>query len=88
MKNGILIPVLAMFFAISMSFASVDSTSSATGFIETEEGWEQVDLACENGQNNCRMYFTSDPSTIYVVYDAPGGIPLKSTNSQPVEVRD
>ena len=88
MKNRFLIPVMAMFFAISMSFASVDSTSSATGFIETDEGWKQVDLACNGGVNTCRMYYSSDPSTIYIVYDAPGGNPLKSPNPQAIEVRD
>ncbi len=88
MKNRFLIPVMAMFFAISMSFASVESASSATGFIETEEGWQQVDLACNSGPKTCRMYYSSDPSTIYTVYDAPGGNPLRSPNENPIEVKN
>ena len=89
MKTKFLLPMIAMMFAIGISFASVESNaSSAIGFIQTDEGWEQVDVGCETGSKTCRMYYSSDPNTIYVVHDAPGGNPLKSSNSKPFKVLD
>ena len=87
MKTKVFLPMIAMIFAIGMSFASVNTdASSATGFIETDDGWEQVNVACDGGNNTCRMYYSSDPSKIYVVHDAPGGNPLKSPTQEPIEV--
>lgn len=81
--------MIAMIFAIGVSFASAKADfKSATGFIQTDEGWEQVDVDCNDGEYNCQMYYSSDPNTFYVVHDAPGGNPLKSTSPQPIEVRD
>jgi hypothetical protein len=90
MKTKFLLPVLAMIFAIGMSFTSVNSNKAvATGFIETSPGnWEQVDVDCPTGLNQCEMFFSSDPDEIYSVYDAPAGNLIKTSNTEPVEVLD
>lgn len=89
MKTKFLLPVMAMIFAIGISFASVKGDkAAATGFIQTAQGWEQVDVNCPEGGNDCEMYFSSNPDQIYPVYDAPGGNILKTTNLYPVELRD
>lgn len=89
MKTKFLLPVMAMIFAIGISFASVKGNSTtATGFIQTAQGWEQVDVNCPEGSNSCEMYFSSNPQEIYPVYDAPGGNILKTSNLDPVELRD
>ena len=89
MKTKFLLPGLAMIFAIGMSFGSVNADyTSATGFIQTAQGWEQVNVDCSAGEDKCRMYFSSNPNEIYTVYDAPGGNPLESADPDPIEVRD
>jgi hypothetical protein len=89
MKTKFLLPVLAMIFAIGMSFTTVNADKAvATGFIETSPGnWEQVDVDCPTGLNDCRMFFSSEPDKIYSVYDAPAGNLIKTTNQVPVEVQ-
>ncbi len=89
MKIKFLLPVLAFIFAIGMSFTTLESERyAATGWIDGPNGWEQITVDCPGptGANDCRVYFSSNPSEVYPVHDALNGNIIKTTNEDPVEL--
>lgn len=91
MKTKVFLPLIAVICAIGMAFATADTNySTATGFIETAQGWEQVEVECEEGINLCRAYFESNPQTVYTVYSAPNSksTPLDSPSPLPIMISD
>ena len=91
MKTKVFLPMMAIICAIGMSFATAETNySTATGFIETAQGWEQVEVSCEVGENTCRAYYSSDPNTVYTVYPTPDDkeTPLSSASPIAVEISE
>lgn len=87
----IMLPMMAIICAIGMVFATANTNySAATGFIETAQGWEQVNVNCEEGENTCRAYYSSDPNTVYNVYPTPDNDsdPLPSASPIAVEISE
>ncbi|SFF68800.1 hypothetical protein SAMN04488033_104118 [Salegentibacter agarivorans] len=91
MKSKVFLPLIAVICAIGMAFATADTNySAAIGFIETDEGWEQVNVDCEEGVNTCKAYYSSDPNTVYTVYPTDNNQmePLSSASLIPVEISE
>lgn len=91
-KLRMILPMLAFVLAIGMSFAYVKADLAVIqGYIETSPGvWESVNVNCVDGDDECKVYFSSDPNTIYTVYRVmnPGqdDLPLKSSSPHPIEL--
>ncbi|WMQ62098.1 DUF6520 family protein [Imtechella halotolerans] len=89
-KLRMILPMLAFVLAIGMSFAYVKADLAVIqGYIETSPGvWESVDVNCINGNKECRVVFSSDPNTVYMVYPVqnPGedDKPLTSSSLDPI----
>ncbi len=91
MKTKVFLPMMAVICAIGMAFATAETNySAATGFIETAQGWEQVDVDCEDGEFTCRVAYESDPETEYIVYEAPNSQSdeLESTSPDAILISD
>jgi len=85
MKNlKLILPMLVFIFAIGMSFAFENSTAEdyyATGFIQLDGTWYQVDVDCETGVEECKVILEEDEDEIeHPVFDAPNGNILDSPN--------
>lgn len=91
-KLKLILPMLAFIFAIGMSFAFVDATPEdyyATGFIQLDGTWYQVDVDCDSGLDECQVILEGDESQIeYPVFDAPNGNILDSPTQNPQEIMD
>lgn len=64
--------MIAMIFAIGMSFANIDSASDAdTDYILTETGFEPIgrEFNCQTGSTQCKVEMPD--GQIYDLYDAP-----------------
>lgn len=82
MKTKFLLPVLAMIFAVGMSFTSVKANDQfATGWIDGPNGWEQVNVDCGmelDQEFDCEVRFLPN-LTHYPVYATKDySTPLKS----------
>lgn len=72
MKTKFLLPVLAMIFAVGMSFTTVNTSTEdyAIKYVNDGTSWHQIDVNCEQGINMCKVIFAEDPSkTPYQVYN-------------------
>jgi len=90
-KLKLILPMLAIIMAIGFSFATVNlnlNKVEESGWIEGPTGWELVTVDCPTGQNKCQMYFSSNESQVYDVYNEPEGEILKTSNTSPVEIQD
>lgn len=69
MKTKFLLPVLAMIFAVGMSFTTVNANESAvSGYILISPGnWEPVQVDC-NGTSKCLVEFSDEPGVEYEVF--------------------
>ncbi len=73
-KLQLILPMLAFIFAIGMSFAFVEATAEdyyATGFIELDDTWYEVDVDCETGSNDCEAEIQGEPGETYPVHTQP-----------------
>lgn len=71
MKTKILLPVLAIVFAVGMVFAFAETNENiAQGYYEASPGnWKPINVDCE-GPSDCLIRFLPDP-TIHKVYATP-----------------
>lgn len=78
MKNRFLIPVLAMFFAIGMSFATENNESDPTqDYIRVNGTFMSIgtEVDCIPGQWNCQVRLQN--GQVHDIYDAPSSGSLK-----------
>ena len=91
-KLKFVLPMLAFVLAIGMSFAFTNATEDdyyATGFIQLEGTWYQVDVNCSTGDKACYATLNGDENEVeHQVYDAPNGVPLKNITDDPTEIPD
>lgn len=68
MKTKFLFPVLAIIFAVGMSFTTVNANQSAiSGYVERTPGnWEAVQVECQ-GNDKCLVQFAGE-SEVHQVY--------------------
>lgn len=77
MKTKILLPVLAIVFAVGLAFATVD-TDLEGPFIQLEDGsWLEITPVCNGVEFECKVQLEEN-GTHYTVY------PIKSTSSTPL----
>ncbi|MDR9458274.1 MAG: DUF6520 family protein, partial [Salegentibacter sp.] len=70
--RNLMLPMMAILFAIGMSFATVNSSDPNLDYIETEQGVEIVEeLDCGQPLEPCEARL-SPGGTPYPVYDDPG----------------
>ena len=72
MKTKFLLPILAMIFAVGMSFTTVNNSSEdyATKYVRAGNMWYHIDVECGQGLEDCEVIFTEDPTgTPYQVYN-------------------
>ncbi len=75
----VILPMMAMIFAIGLTFATVDPEpeitdieSYATMYVNVDGDWHEIEVDCETGNTECLVIFTEDPSgTPYQVYNSP-----------------
>ena len=80
MKTKFLLPVMAMFFAIGMSFATATGASDpTTDYVLQNGNFEpiQMELNCGQGNQVCQVQFEPD-GPVYDVYDAENRSSLKT----------
>lgn len=91
-KLKLILPMLAFVLAIGMSFAFTSATEDdyyATGFIQLEGTWYEVDVNCTNGDENCYAVLKGDENGMdHQVFNAPNGAPLKNITEDPTEIPD
>lgn len=88
MKTKFLLPVLAMIFAIGLSFANIERASDPTTDYYLENGQFEpigMELNCGTGNIDCEVEFEEDGTT-YKVYDAQSTNSLKKGNGQVIEL--
>ncbi len=79
MRIKILLPVLAMIFAIGMSFTTVDRTHDPeSDYILLNDTFQRIgmEIDCESGNQICRVQLQQN-GPIYEVYDAADPNTLK-----------
>ena len=88
MKTKFLLPVMAMIFAIGMSFANVQKASSpSTDYVLQNGTYEPInmELNCGEGSQSCLVQFEPD-GVIYEVYDAANPYSLKLGSGDVIEL--
>lgn len=79
MKTNFLLPVMAMIFAIGMSFATIDKANDPTTDYILKDGiFEPIgmELKCNSGPETCEVQL-EPTGTVYKVYDAADPNSLK-----------
>lgn len=87
MKTKFLLPVLAMIFAIGMSFTTLNSdTDPNMDYINTESGVVPVqELNCGSGSLKCEARLTQG-GKVYPVYDDANLSIRKTGNGEVIEL--
>lgn len=73
MKTKFLLPVLALIFAVGMSFTTLSNSSEnyATKYVHDGTMWHQIEVDCQTGTVDCKVIFSEDPTeTPYPVYNS------------------
>ncbi|MBO3100262.1 DUF6520 family protein [Gelidibacter pelagius] len=80
-KLKMILPMLAFVMAVGLSFGFVDTTvSPENGYIYKDSAWQQVDVMCGTGSQDCRVKFSPN-GEVYQVFDADLTTP-RSGNSE------
>ncbi len=69
----VILPMMAMIFAIGLTFATVnpepepkpeipENESYALMYVNIDGEWHEIEVDCEAGEANCRVVFTDAPS--------------------------
>lgn len=79
----LILPIVAIVFAIGMAFATTNFTLEpkgspdvpndlqATMFVRVNNNWHEVDVDCEDGDSLCQVTFSEDPEgNSYQVYNS------------------
>jgi len=88
MKTKFLLPVLAMFFAIGVSFATATGANDpTTDYILQNGNFEpiQMELNCGQGNQVCQVQFERN-GPIYDVYNAETSSSLKTGNGDVIRL--
>jgi len=83
MKTKILLPVLAIIFAVGMAFASIKLEMNANNdYIHLGgDSWQPIpEIPCQTGTNTCTVQLT-EGGPIFTVYDEPDLSTEKKNNS-------
>lgn len=86
MKTKILLPVLAIVFAVGLSFATANLSSGVaveTGWVNGPNGWELITVDCGEGQLHCKVKFSPSGQS-YQVYEADKSTPRTGISSEPI----
>lgn len=84
MRTKFFLPVMAMFFAIGLSFASVEKAiDPSTDYILQNGTFEPIgmELDCDPKQSTCQVQLEPN-GQIYDVYDAPDPKTLKEGSGE------
>ena len=85
-KLKLILPMLAFVFAIALSFAFTNATADdyyATGFIQIGTTWYEVDVDCNEVNNNDCKVRLEGQSQVYTVYaDESTNNPLRNSSNQ------
>lgn len=82
MKTKFLLPVLAMIFAIGMSFTTAPSTGEpAVDYIRVGNSWEAIpEINCGEGPRTCQVELQD--GSVHNVYDMQSLESIKNTDSR------
>lgn len=94
MKTKILLPVLAIVFAVGLSFAFVNMTGDDfydTAYIQLDGKWEPVQVNCPGNGTTCLVQIEGETTThpVYAVENpGPNDLPLESNSPFPEIIED